>query len=81
MKNIWKTDWIKYGLAIVLLAGLTGCVGYLGPGYGGDVVVGAPDVWVGGVWEHGYVGRGVAHGYSNRGAASRGAAHGGGGRR
>jgi len=84
MKNIWKADWIKFGAGVALLAALTGCVGYVGPG-GPDVVVGAPDVYVGGVWGDGFVGRDYAHGYSHRGAVSRGFAHsggrGGGGRR
>jgi anaerobic selenocysteine-containing dehydrogenase len=79
MKNKWKADWIKVGAGVALLVALTGCVGYVGGGYGGDVVVGGPVV-VGGVWDAGFVGRDVAHGYSRRGAASRGFAHGGGGR-
>ena len=62
---------IKLGLGVALLVALTGCVGYVDGGYGGDVVVG-------GVWDAGFVGRGVAHGYSSRGRASRGAAHSGG---
>jgi hypothetical protein len=68
---------IKLGLGVALLVALTGCVGYVDGGYGGDVVVGGPVV-VGGVWDAGFVGRGVAHGYSSRGRASRGAAHSGG---
>jgi hypothetical protein len=88
-------DRIKFGLGVLLLVALTGCVGYVDGGYGGDVVVGGPvvvgGVWVGvgrlgggGVWDAGFVGRGVAHGYSDRGRASRRAAHSegrGGGRR
>jgi hypothetical protein len=76
-------DRIKFGLGVLLLVALTGCVGYVDGGYGGDVVVGGPVV-VGGVWDAGFVGRGVAHGYSDRGRASRRAAHSegrGGGRR
>jgi len=71
-------DRINLGLGVALLVALTGCVGYVDGGYGGDVVVGGPVV-VGGVWDGGFVGRGVAHGYSSRGAASRGVAHSGGG--
>ncbi len=71
-------DRIKLGLGVALLVALTGCVGYVDGGYGGDVVVGGPVVVVGGVWDAGFVGRDVAHGYSHRGAASRGAAHSGG---
>jgi hypothetical protein len=70
-------DRIKMGLGLALLVAVTGCVGYVGGGYGGDVVVGGPVV-VGGVWEGGYVGRDAAHGYSHRGAESRGVAHSGG---
>jgi hypothetical protein len=78
-------DRIKFGVGVALLVALTGCVGYVGPGGGPDVVVGGPDVvvggpWYGGVFEHGYVGRGDARGYGGRGAASRAVAHGGGGR-
>jgi len=71
-------DHIKLALCGALLVTLTGCFGYVDGGYGGDVVVGGPVV-VGGVWDAGFVGRDVAHGYSHRGAASRGAAHSGGG--
>ncbi len=70
-------DRIKLGLGVALLVALTGCVGYVDGGYGGDVVVGGPVV-VGGVWDVGFVGRDVAHGYSHRGAASREAARSGG---
>ena len=62
---------------MALLVALTGCVGYVDGG-GGVVVVDAPAIWVGGVWEHGYVGREAAHGYSHRGAESRGVSHEGG---
>jgi hypothetical protein len=75
---------IKIGLAVALLAALTGCVGYVdgGGGYGGTVVVPGPDVVVygggfygGGVYERGH----DVHGYSDRGSVSRAAAHRGGG--
>lgn len=70
---------IKLGLGIVVLATLTGCIGWVGDGggdYGGGGWWGGPDtvVFVGGHDR----GRDV-RGYSDRGAASRGAAHGGGG--
>jgi hypothetical protein len=70
-------DRIRIGLAIALLTVLTGCVGVVGDGgYGGDVMVGAPDVYLfGGGYDRG---RDV-HAYSQRGSASRGVAHPGGG--
>ena len=50
-------DRIKIGLAVALVAVLTGCVGYVdgGGGYGGSaVVVSEPDVYVfGGGYERG----------------------------
>jgi hypothetical protein len=65
-------DRIKIGLGIALLATLTGCVGYVGGGYGGAVVVAEPDMYVfGGGYERG---RDV-HDYSHRGSVSRAAAH------
>jgi hypothetical protein len=78
-------DRIKIGLGIVLLAALTGCVGFVGGGYGGAVVVAQPDLYLfGGGYDRG---RDV-HGYSQRGSASRAVAHpgdgghaGGGGKR
>ena len=70
-------DRIKIGLGIVLLATLTGCVGYVDGGYGGAVVVAGPDVYVFG---GGYYDRGRdVHAYSHRGAVSRAVAHPGGG--
>ena len=76
---------IKIGLGIALVGALTGCVGFVdGGGYGGDVVVPGPDVYLfGGGYDRG---RDV-HGYSQRGFASRAvarpamssAAHSGGG--
>jgi hypothetical protein len=63
---------IKIGLGIALLAALTGCVGYVGGGYGGAVVVPGPDVYFfGGGYERG---RDV-HEYSRRGSESRAVAH------
>jgi hypothetical protein len=76
-KTNGPVDQIKIVFGIALLAALTGCVGYVDGGYGGDVVVGGPVV-VGGVWDAGFVGRDVVHGYSSRGAASRSVAHSGG---
>jgi len=67
---------IKIGLGIALLAALTGCVGFVGGGYGGEVVVPGPDLFLfGGDYDRG---RDV-HGYSDRGSVSRAAAHSGGG--
>lgn len=69
-------DRTKIGLGIALLAGLTGCVGWVGGGYGGGVAVPGPDLYLfGGNYDRG---RDV-HGYSQRGVASRAAAHPGGG--
>ena len=63
---------IRILLVGALLATLIGCVGYVGGGYGGDVVVAEPDVYVfGGGYERG---RDV-HDYSHRGAESRAVAH------
>ena len=77
-------DRIKIGLAIVMLTGLTGCIGFVGgDGYYGDGGYVGGWWWGDGGWWGGG-GRGYdrghdVHGYSARGAASRGAAHGGGG--
>jgi hypothetical protein len=71
------TNRIKLGLAIAMLTAVTGCIGVVGAG--GDYGDGA---YVGGWWGGGggYYDRGRdVHGYSARGAASREAAHGGGG--
>jgi hypothetical protein len=68
----------KTGLAVALVATLTGCVGFVGPGPGGpDVYVGGPDVYLfGGGYDRG---RDV-HAYSQRGYESRGGGgHDGGG--
>lgn len=70
-------DRIKIGLAIAVLMALTGCVAWVGGGYGGGGWWGDDGGWWGG-------GRGDdrgrdVHGYSERGAASRAAAHGEGG--
>ncbi len=71
-----RLDMLKIGLGIALLATMTGCVGVVGEGYGGDVGVAEPDVFLfGGGFDRG---RDV-HGYSNRGGASRAVAHSGGG--
>ncbi|MGA2030311.1 MAG: hypothetical protein ABSG87_09600 [Verrucomicrobiota bacterium] len=74
-------DRIKIGLGIflgvALLATVTGCVGFVGEGYGG-VVVAQPDLFLfGGGYDRG---RDV-HAYSNRGYESRGAGHSGSERR
>ena len=68
-------DQIKIGLGIaLLLVTLAGCVGYVdggyyGGGYGGTVVVPAPDVYFwGGGYERGY----DVRAYSQRGFESRG---------
>ena len=72
-----KIDLTKVGIGFLLLATLTGCVGYVDGGGGGTVVVGGPEVgFFGGPYERG---RDV-HDYSRRGAISRGVAHRGGGR-
>jgi hypothetical protein len=68
-----RVDQIKMGLEIVLLATLMGCVGYVGGGYGGAVVVADPDVYVFGGGSYG--GGHDIHAYSQRGAASRAVAH------
>jgi hypothetical protein len=69
-------DRITIGLGVVLLAALTGCVGWVdggyGGGYGGAVVVPDPDIVLfGGGYDRG---RDV-HVYSQRGFASRAVAH------
>jgi hypothetical protein len=63
-------DRIKMGLGIALLATLTGCVGYVGGGYGGAVVV--PEPVFAGYYEGGV----YVHDYSRRGYESREGAHG-----
>ena len=71
-KSNGAIDRAKIGLGIALLAALTGCVGVVGGGYGGEVVVPGPDVVLfGGGYDRG---RDV-HAYSQRGYASRGVAH------
>lgn len=66
---------VKIGLGIALLAVLTGCVDYMGGGYGGPVMVPGPDMYFfggyGGYYERG---RDVRH-YSHRGFESRALAH------
>jgi hypothetical protein len=76
---VFREKRIRIGLAVVMLSALTsGCVGFVGGGYGGGggvVVAPAPDVVLfGGGYDRG---RDV-HGYSQRGTESRAAAHGGG---
>jgi hypothetical protein len=64
-------DQIKIGLAIGVLSALTGgCVGFVGGGGRGAVIVpGPPDVFLfGGGYDRGH----DVHGYSQRGAESRG---------
>jgi len=78
-KSTGLLDPVKIGLGIVVLATLTGCVGYVdGGGYGGGggVVVAEPDFFVfGGDYGHGH----DEHGYSQRGYSSRALAHSSGG--
>ena len=71
-----KIDWLKIGLGTALVATVTGCVSYVGGGYGGEVMVpGPPDVFIfGGGYERG---RDVRN-YSHRGYESRAVAHPGG---
>jgi hypothetical protein len=70
-----KIELIAIGVAIVLMATLVGCVGYVDGGYGGAVVVGGPEVTVfGGGFERGR----EVHEYSRRGGDSRAAGHSGG---
>jgi hypothetical protein len=65
-------DRIKMGLGIVLVAAFTGCVGYVGGGYGGPVVVAGPDMYYyGGYYERGP----EVHAYSQRGYESRVVVH------
>jgi hypothetical protein len=62
---------IHQGLGLALLLALTGCVGYVGGGYGGraTVFVPGPEVTVfGGGFERGH----DEHEYSRRGYESRG---------
>jgi hypothetical protein len=69
-------DRMKVGAGLALLVAVTGCVGFVGGGYGGEVVVPGPDLFLfGGGYDRG---RDV-QGYSQRGFASRTAAHPGGG--
>jgi len=71
---------IKIGLGIALLAAVSGCVGYVEPGYGGPVVVPVSGVYF---YDGIYEGGPYWHDYGRRGYESRGRAHGGerGGRR
>lgn len=76
-KLFFKTDKVGFVLCVALLGMLTGCVGFVGGGYGdGGVVVAEPDMYFfGGGYDRG---RDV-HNYSQRGFSSRAAAHAGGG--
>jgi hypothetical protein len=66
---------VKVGLAMLVLAASSGCVGYVDGGYGGTVVVPGPDVGIYG----GFHDRGAdVHAYHDRGIRSRGIAHPGG---
>jgi hypothetical protein len=68
-------DLIKIGLGIALLTTLVGCVGFVGGGYGGAVIV-APEpnvVVFGGDYDRGH----DVHAYSQRGGESRAVAHSG----
>lgn len=60
--------WLELGLGIMLLAALTGCVGYVEGGYVGPVVVPGPDLFF---WGGGYEGGHEVHAYSHRGYESR----------
>lgn len=71
-KAINSLGLIKIWAGIALLTVLTGCVGYVGGGYGGTVIVPGPDVYFwGGDHDRG---RDV-HVYSQRGVESRAVAH------
>jgi hypothetical protein len=60
------------GLGVALLAALTGCVGYVGGGYGGPVMVPGPDMYFyGGSYERGP----EVRAYSQRGHESRVVVH------
>jgi hypothetical protein len=79
-KLFFKVATAGFLFGALLLVTQTGCVGFVGGGYGGGVVVAEPDlVLFGGGYDRG---RDV-HGYSQRGSESRAVAHsgGGGGRR
>ena len=66
---------LKLGLGIALLAFVSGCVGYVDPGYGPVVV----RPWYGGWFYDGFYDGGTSwHDYGHRGFESRGIAHGGG---
>jgi hypothetical protein len=74
-KSSSQIDRIKIGLTIVLLTALTGCAGFGGGGYYGNVVVPEPDQFLfGGDYDRGP----DVHNYSHRGAQSRGAVRSGG---
>jgi hypothetical protein len=68
---------IKFGLGVVLMTALSGCVGYVDGGYGGTVIVPGPDVYFwGGDYDRGH----AVREYSHRGFESRAVAHSSGGR-
>jgi hypothetical protein len=76
-----KLGWFELltlGFALVTLGTLTGCVGYVGDGYGSAVVVAEPHAYFY-TGDYGW-GRN-AYGYGHRGYYSRSYGHGGGGRR
>lgn len=73
-------DLLKFGAGTLLVASLTGCVGYVdgggAVGYVAPVFVPVPEVYIyGGGYERGH----DVHIYSERGHESRGFAHPGGG--
>jgi hypothetical protein len=69
MEGLTLCGLLAASLGVAALAALTGCVGYVDPGYGGAVVVPGPDVFLfGGGYGWGH----DAYGYGRRGFESRG---------